>query len=136
MIHSPARLLDDQLSAPALARGAARRSPALGFAEIDLGALPGVCDHVPYVLDRDAVDAVADTVRASGLRVRSINGDIGDLNACSTPTAAPPATGTSRCSLRLTAATGAHALVLPCGALDHQPVESLDDDLDLVAART
>jgi len=22
----------------------------LGFAEIDLGALPGVCDHVPYVL--------------------------------------------------------------------------------------
>ena len=53
---------------------------ALGFAEVDLGALPGVCDHVPYVLDRDAVDAVADTVRASGIRVRSINGDIGDLN--------------------------------------------------------
>ena len=25
----------------------------LGFAEIDLGALPGVCDHVPYVLDAD-----------------------------------------------------------------------------------
>ena len=23
----------------------------LGFREIDLGALPGVCDHVPYVLD-------------------------------------------------------------------------------------
>ena len=31
----------------------------LGFAEIDLGALPGVCDHVPYVLDADAVTAVA-----------------------------------------------------------------------------
>ena len=27
----------------------------LGFSEIDLGALPGVCDHVPYVLDDDAV---------------------------------------------------------------------------------
>ena len=34
----------------------------LGFAEIDLGALPGVCDHVPYVLDARAVDAVAATV--------------------------------------------------------------------------
>src|SRR5262245_53233592 len=53
---------------------------ALGFAEIDLGALPGVCDHVPYTLGRDAVAGVTDTVRASGLRVRSINGDIGDLN--------------------------------------------------------
>ena len=34
----------------------------LGFAEIDLGALPGVCDHVPYVLDVAAVDDVARTV--------------------------------------------------------------------------
>jgi sugar phosphate isomerase/epimerase len=53
----------------------------LGFGEIDLGALPGVCDHVPYVLDREAVDRVAAEVAASGLRVRSVNGDIGDLNA-------------------------------------------------------
>ena len=30
---------------------------ALGFAEVDLGALPGVCDHVPYVLDRAAAMA-------------------------------------------------------------------------------
>ena len=43
-------------------------------------ALPGVCDHVPYVLDAAAVDAVAAAVDSSGLRVRSINGDIGDLN--------------------------------------------------------
>src|SRR5688572_29884046 len=53
----------------------------LGFTEIDLGALPGVCDHVPFVLDADAVDEVAATVSESGLTVRSINGDIGDLNA-------------------------------------------------------
>ena len=43
-------------------------------------ALPGVCDHVPYVLDAAAVDAVVAAVESSGLRVRSINGDIGDLN--------------------------------------------------------
>ena len=53
---------------------------ALGFTEIDLGALPGVCDHVPYVLDDEAVSEVASTVRASGLTVRSVNADIGDLN--------------------------------------------------------
>lgn len=53
----------------------------LGFTEIDLGALPGVCDHVPFVLDADAVDRVADEVAISGLRVRSVNCDIGDLDA-------------------------------------------------------
>lgn len=106
---------------------------ALGFAEIDLGALPGVCDHVPYVLDRGAVDAVTDNVRRSGLRVRSINGDIGDLNR---PLDADGRAARDRhleMLLTLTAATGAQALVLPCGALDHQPLCSLDDDLDLVA---
>jgi sugar phosphate isomerase/epimerase len=106
---------------------------ALGFAEVDLGALPGVCDHVPYVLDRDAVDAVADTVRASGIRVRSLNGDIGDLNRPLDTDGRASRDGHLEMLLALTAATGAHALVLPCGALDHQPLESLDDDLDLVA---
>ena len=53
----------------------------LGFEEIDLGALPGVCNHVPYELDAAAVAAVSAEVAGSGLRVRSVNGDIGDLNA-------------------------------------------------------
>jgi sugar phosphate isomerase/epimerase len=35
--------------------------------------------------------------------------------------------------IALAAATGARALVLPCGGLDHEPVTSLDDDLDRVA---
>ena len=60
---------------------ALRTIGALGFEEIDLGALPGVCDHVPYELDKGAVTAVAADVAESGLRVRSVNGDIGDLNA-------------------------------------------------------
>jgi sugar phosphate isomerase/epimerase len=106
---------------------------AAGFAEIDLGALPGVCDHVPYRLDETAVAEVAAVVTASGLRVRSINGDIGDLNA-------PLDLAAQRARLRhlemlvaLAAATDARALVLPCGALDHTPVATLDDDLDRVA---
>jgi sugar phosphate isomerase/epimerase len=105
---------------------------ALGFAEVDLGALPGVCDHVPYVLDGDAVDAVTDTVRASGIRVRSINGDIGDLNRPLDKDGRAARDDHLAMLLALTAATGAHALVLPCGALDREPLGSLDDDLDLV----
>ncbi|KQY08205.1 xylose isomerase [Mycobacterium sp. Root135] len=106
---------------------------SLGFAEIDLGALPGVCDHVPFVLDADAVADVARTVVASGLRVRSVNGDVGDLNA--------PVRGGRRSDRRahlemlssLAAAIGARALVLPCGALDHTPVATLEADVALVA---
>jgi len=105
----------------------------LGFTEIDLGALPGVCDHVPYTLDMAAVEDVARTVIASGLRVRSINGDIGDLNV---PLADGPRAGRQGhldMLVALAVATDARALVLPCGAIDHTPIESLDTDIARVA---
>jgi sugar phosphate isomerase/epimerase len=114
---------------------ALRTVAGLGFAEIDLGALPGVCDHVPYELDADAVSAVATEVTASGLRVRSVNGDIGDLNAVLD---AGRQAGRDRrldALLTLTAKTGAKALVLPCGALSHEPVRGRDEDLDTVASQ-
>lgn len=106
----------------------------LGFSEIDLGALPGVCDHVPYVLDIAAVEGVARTVITSGLQVRSINGDIGDLNA--------PLDDRERAERRnhldmlvaLAVATDARALVLPCGAINHTPIDSLQSDVARVAA--
>jgi sugar phosphate isomerase/epimerase len=106
---------------------------ALGFTEIDLGALPGVCDHVPYVLDLPAVENVARTVIASGLQVRSINCDIGDLNV--------PLSAEDRARRRahldmivaLAVTTDARALVLPCGAIDHTPVETLEADIARVA---
>jgi len=107
----------------------------LGFAEIDLGALPGVCDHVPYELDADAVSAVASDVAASGLRVRSVNGDIGDLNAVLDAGRQAERDRHLDALLTLTAKTGAKALVLPCGALSHEPVRSLEEDLDTVAAQ-
>lgn len=105
----------------------------LGFAEIDLGALPGVCDHVPFLLDDAAVADVTAEVRRSGLAVRSVNGDVGDLNR---PLDAP---GRRRREqhlerlLELSAALGARALVLPNGALDHEPVDDLRSDVDRVA---
>ncbi len=107
----------------------------LGFGEIDLGALPGVCDHVPFVLDAAAVSTVAATTTASGLRVRSINGDVGDLNVPIDAAAREAADRHLDMLLELAVATGAQALVLPCGALDHTPVDALPADLDLVADR-
>ncbi|MFF5986719.1 sugar phosphate isomerase/epimerase family protein [Prauserella flavalba] len=104
-----------------------------GFGEIDLGALPGVCDHVPYDLTDEAVREVAARVRASGLTVRSVNGDVGDLNRPVDDAGQRERDTHLRRLLDLTEACGAPALVLPCGALSHEPLASLDADLDLVA---
>ena len=114
---------------------ALRTIAGLGFEEIDLGALPGVCDHVPYALDAEAVAAVTAEVVASGLRVRSVNGDIGDLNAVLDADAQSARNRHLDALLTLAAGTGAKALVLPCGALGHEPVRSLDEDLDTIAAQ-
>lgn len=107
----------------------------LGFEEIDLGALPGVCNHVPYELDMAAVAAVSAEVAASGLQVRSVNGDIGDLNAVLDAGQQAARARHLHALLTLTANTGARALVLPCGALSHEPVRSLEEDLDTVAGQ-
>ncbi|WP_125613848.1 sugar phosphate isomerase/epimerase family protein [Specibacter cremeus] len=114
---------------------ALRTIGGLGFEEIDLGALPGVCNHVPYDLDADAITAVAADVAASGLRVRSVNGDIGDLNAALDADRQAARDLHLDALLTLTAKTGAKALVLPCGALNHEPVRSLEEDLDTIAAQ-
>src|SRR6476469_1955021 len=105
---------------------ALRTIAELGFGEIDLGALPGVCDHVPYDLDDAAVAAVTADVVASGLRVRSVNGDIGDLNAVLDADAQSARDRHLDALLTLAAGTGATALVLPCGALGHEPVRGID----------
>jgi sugar phosphate isomerase/epimerase len=105
----------------------------LGFSEIDLGALPGVCDHVPYVLDMAAVEDVARTVIASGLRVRSINGDIGDLNVPLSQGARADRERHLDMLVALAVATDARALVLPCGAIDHTPTDTLEVDVARVA---
>jgi sugar phosphate isomerase/epimerase len=114
---------------------ALRTIGGLGFEEIDLGALPGVCDHVPYELDEDAATAVAQDVAESGLRVRSVNGDIGDLNAVLDGGGRAARDRHLDALLTLTAKTGAKALVLPCGRLSHEPVRSLEEDLDETAAQ-
>jgi sugar phosphate isomerase/epimerase len=105
----------------------------LGFARIDLGALPGVCDHVPFELTAEDIAAVVADVTASRLTVTSVNGDIGDLNEPVTGSAAQARADHLERLLELTAAVGAQALVLPCGAQDRTPRVGLEADLDLVA---
>src|SRR6478752_258951 len=107
----------------------------LGFTEIDLGALPGVCDHVPYVLDEAAVAEVAATVRASGLTVRSVNGDVGDLNRPLSESEQAERLAHADQLIALCGAIGATGLVLPNGAQQHDPITDLDADLDLVVAQ-
>lgn len=105
----------------------------LGFTEIDLGALPGVCDHVPYDLTAEAVEQVAATVNASGLRVRSVNADVGDLNQPLDPVGHTTRSSHVGRLIDLSTAVGATGLVLPNGALRHEPITDLASDLTLVA---
>ncbi len=105
----------------------------LGFTEIDLGALPGVCDHVPNELSAEAVRQVAATLNASGLAVRSVNADIGDLNRPLDPTEAAARRQHAERLVELCGAIGSSALVLPNGAQQHEPIRSFDEDLALVA---
>jgi sugar phosphate isomerase/epimerase len=106
---------------------------SLGFVTMDLGALPGVCDHVPFALERPDIDAVVADVEASGLAVTSVNGDVGDLNVPVEGPAARARADHLERLLELTAAVGARALVLPCGAQDRSPRVDLDTDLGMVA---
>ena len=114
---------------------ALRTIESLGFEEVDLGALPGVCDHVPYNLDAAAVTAVCAHVADSNLRIRSVNGDIGDLNEELDSASEAARQRHLDALLTLTANSGAKALVLPCGALDHNPIQSVEKDLDTIAAQ-
>jgi len=105
-----------------------------GFQGIDLGALPGVCDHVPMALTSDAVASVAATVAASGLIVRSVNADIGDLNVPIDATARVARLDHLARLLELSVAIGARGLVLPNGWLDNAPRDDEAVDYARVAA--
>jgi len=111
---------------------ALRTISGLGFTEIDLGALPGVCNHVPFELTADAVRDVAEVVNRSGLAVRSVNADVGDLNRPLDPEGAASRREHVQRLIELCQAISSTGLVLPNGALQHEPIISLEEDLALV----
>lgn len=112
---------------------ALRQIADLGFSAIDLGALPGVCDHVPYELTAAAVGEVASTLRGSGLAVRSINADIGDLNQPLDTEGRAARDRHLEQLLDLAVQIEAPAIVLPCGSQGHAPIRELAADIRLVA---
>ncbi|WP_338604383.1 sugar phosphate isomerase/epimerase [Saccharopolyspora sp. SCSIO 74807] len=101
----------------------------LGFDGIDLGGLPGVCEHIPHPLGEDTAGIVR-AVEESGLRTWAINVDPGPLN--------DPALSehdlleSGRRLVRLAARLNA-AMIVPCGAQTRTPFVAEDADLDRLA---
>lgn len=104
---------------------------ALGFTHIDLGALPGVCDHVPAQLSEMSITEIGRNIRHSGLKVVTVNADVGDFNLPHPDRKARDAHLEQL--LKLTALLKASALVLPCGGLKQTPYRSEDEDLQQIA---
>jgi sugar phosphate isomerase/epimerase len=104
---------------------------SLGFRVVDIGALPGVCDHVPFPLAQADVEDLVEVISRRDVQVRSINADIGALN--------DPRLDDRQIDrslepvLDLAASLGA-ALVLPCGGQGTRPYQDDAADLERTAA--
>ena len=90
-----------------------------GFGEIDLGALPGVCDHVSTPLPPELVDVLADQILASGLAVRLINTDVAEMNDPGLHAAAMQRR--LRTLVDLAGAVGTSTIMLACGRQGTEP---------------
>ncbi len=113
-------------------RGALTTIAGLGFGQVDLGAIPSVVGHVPVPVTREQRADVLAAVADSGLAVRSVNADPGDLN---NPRLADDDLRAVIDGLVALAAACEADLVVPCGAASRTPIRDLDTDLDIVAAR-
>lgn len=113
-------------------RGAVETIAELGFAQVDLGAIPSVVDHVPVPVSQAQRAGIVAAVAASGLQVRSVNADPGDFNDPQLP---DDELRTVADGLVALAAACEADLVVPCGAASTTPLRDLDADLDLVAER-
>lgn len=103
----------------------------IGASEIDLGAIPDVCDHVPVPFT-GSPSAYVEALATHGLMAGAVNADVGPLNDpdLSDATIAEVA----RPLIELAAATGA-VLILPCGAQDWATIVSEEADLALIERR-
>ena len=59
---------------------ALEKAAGLGFDVVDLGALAGLCEHVPPKGDSAELRRAGAVVRSSGLSVSSVNADLGSFN--------------------------------------------------------
>ncbi|MFI2104212.1 sugar phosphate isomerase/epimerase family protein [Isoptericola sp. NPDC019693] len=108
---------------------AVRLIAATGATEVDLGALPGVCDHVPVPFTGDPADHVA-VLDRHGLRAGAVNGDVGPLND---PALDPETLAATALPLVRLAAAAGGALILPAGGQSWDPYTDEDTDLRRIA---
>jgi len=111
--------------------GALAEISGQGFGEIDLGALPGVCDHVRTPLPPDLVDALAEQILASGLAVRLINADVAEMDDPGLDAAEMQRR--LRTLVDLAGAVGTSTIMLACGRQGTKPRTELSRDIATVA---
>ena len=104
-----------------------------GFSCCDVGALPGVCDHIPFDITPEAIAEVKRQFHISQVQPVSINGDIGDLNLVLGDRQRHVRDNHLVELIDLAADIDCPALVLPCGSLGHDPLDSLEKDIERVA---
>ncbi|CAM04036.1 sugar phosphate isomerase/epimerase [Saccharopolyspora erythraea NRRL 2338] len=108
---------------------ALRTIAGLGLSGIDLGGLPGVCDHIPTPLG-DHADHVVRGLGEHDVRTWAINVDPGAMNDPGLDDGVLEATGGALVSL---AARLDAAIIVPCGAQARDPFVDEATDLDRLA---
>jgi sugar phosphate isomerase/epimerase len=111
--------------------GALAEIKAQGFAETDLGSLPGVCDHVPIPLPADRVAGLAEQILDSGVAVRLINADVADMDDPDLDAAEMQRR--LRTLVDLAKAVRTSTIMLPCGRQGTEPRTELSRDIATVA---
>jgi sugar phosphate isomerase/epimerase len=111
--------------------GALAEIKAQGFAETDLGSLPGVCDHVPIPLPVDRVAGLAEQILDSGVAVRLINADVADMDDPDLDAAEMQRR--LRTLVDLAKAVRTSTIMLPCGRQGTEPRTELSRDIATVA---
>jgi len=100
-------------------QGALERTRQQGFGAIDLGALNGLCEHVPLFGTTEDLREASRLVVASGLDVLSVNADPGSFNDGSSPL---EILDRIESLAVFCAETSSPLLLLPCGAPERDDV--------------
>lgn len=105
----------------------------VGFTAADIGGLPGYCDHFdPRATSAESLAAWAATVRRSGLRVHTLNVDIGAFNA--TVDSAEVVLARARHCLAAARQVGAHGVTFSPGAPVDRTQRPLAAEVAIVGA--
>lgn len=105
----------------------------LGFESIDVGALPGVCEHASPDMSRDDIESARQSLAGHGLTVASINADVGDVNRVLDESGRRHQHQQLEQLVGLCRVVGSPALVLPNGSPGRRPFLDLEQDLNTAA---